>query len=67
MQVKFYERRGLCYAQVLKDNGGVLAEGSGGTPEEALTRLQGVVDYQVETWTKTQSLLGCFNEGSVPG
>jgi hypothetical protein len=60
MHVKFYEKQGECFAQVIKDGGFVIAEGSGKTPEEALQGLCGTVNSQIETLTKTCDLLNCM-------
>ena len=57
MKINTYERRGLCYAQVIRDTGGVLAEANGETPTEALHRLRDAVQCQLEAWEKAEELV----------
>lgn len=52
MRVNTYSRQpNMHYAQLIKDNGGVLAESCGETPEEALRLLTETVQVAVDRWT----------------
>ena len=57
MKINTYERGGVCYAQVIRDNGGVLVEAKGKTPNEALHRLRDAVQSQLEVWEKAEGLV----------